>query len=63
MRYFMSKNEKIINLITNKTKQFSITINNDLFDLFKKACEKNNTKPTRLIEIWMIDYLDKHNML
>lgn len=33
----MSKSEKIINLTSNKTKQFSLTLNNELINLFKQA--------------------------
>lgn len=59
----MSKSEKIINLITNKTKQFSLTLNDELIDLFKKACEKNNAKPTRVVEIWMVKYIEENGLL
>ena len=59
----MNKSEKIINLTSNKTKQFALTLNDELINLFKQSCEKNNIKPTKLMEIWMIDYIDKNGLL
>ena len=59
----MNKNEKIIKLTSNKTKQFSVILNNELVKLFKQACEKNNKKQTKLIEIFMLDYIDKNGLL
>ena len=58
-----SKTEKIIDLTRNKTKKTSIMLNNELWDLFRQACKKNNTTPTLCIEKWMINYIDKNGML
>ncbi len=59
----MSKNEKIINLTRNKTKQLSLTLNDELVEKFRKACEINKVKSTQLFELWMIEYLDKNDLL
>ena len=59
----IEKNNKIIALTKNKTKQFSLVLNNRLVELFKKECDKNNKKQTQLIEIWMIYYIDKSGLL
>ena len=59
----MNKSEKIIKLTSNKTKQYSITLNNELIELFKAACKQNNMKPTKLFEIWMINYIEESGLL
>lgn len=53
----------ISKLISNKTKQFTLTLNYTLIEKFKIAAKANNFKPTQLIEIWMIEYLDKNGYL
>ena len=37
--------------------------NDELWQLFKKTCEVNKTKPTWEIEKWMLNYLDNNNVL
>lgn len=59
----MSKSEKILNLTRNKTKQLCLTLNDELIELFKKACDDNKIKATQLFELWMIKYLEKNNLL
>lgn len=58
-----NKNERIIDLTRNKTKKTSIMINEELWDLFKTACAKNNTTPTNKIEKWMINFVDDNGLL
>lgn len=57
------KIDKILDLTRNKTKKTSIMINDELWDLFKTACSKNNTTPTIRIEKWMINYVDENNLI
>ena len=58
-----SKTDKIIDLTRNKTKKTSIMLNDELWELFKLACRKNNTTPTLCIEKWMINYIDKNGLI
>ena len=58
-----SKTDRIIDLTRNKTKKTSIMINDELWDLFKKACAKNSTTPTLKIEKWMVNYVEENKML
>lgn len=59
----INKTAKIIELTKNKTKPFCLVLNNSLVELFKSACKKNNEKQTRLIEIWMIKYIEENDLL
>ena len=59
----MNETEKISELKTNKTKKVAFMFNDELWLLFKKACELNKTKPTWEIEKLMLNYLDKNNLL
>ena len=59
----MASVQKIINLTRSKTRKLTLMLNDELVEQFKCACEKNNTKPTKLFETWIIDYLDKNEML
>ncbi len=58
-----SKTDKIIDLTRNKSKKMSIMINDELWDLFKQACAKNNTTPTSKIEKWMVNYVDENELI
>jgi len=57
------KTDKIIDLTRNKTKKMSLMVNEELWELFKTACAKNNTIPTYKIEKWMINFIDENNLL
>lgn len=59
----MNKTEKISELKTNKTKKVAFMFNDELWQLFKKTCENNQTKATWEVEKWILSYLDKNNML
>ena len=59
----MSKTDKILELTSNKTKRTTLMFNSQLWELFKQACEKDNTKPTPQMEKWILNYLDSKNML
>jgi len=37
--------------------------NPELWELFKTACEKDNTKPTPKMEKWILNYLDEKGLL
>jgi hypothetical protein len=58
-----SKTDKIIDLTKNKTKKTSIMINEELWELFKTACQKNDTTPTLKIEKWLINFVDENGLL
>lgn len=59
----MNKTDKISDLKTNKTHKVAFMFNEDLWQMFKTTCAKNNTKPTWEIEKSILSYLDKNNML
>lgn len=59
----LDKSSKVITLTRNKTRQFSLVLNDKLVELFKLACDKNNVKQTQLIEIWMIKYIEENDLL
>lgn len=59
----MSKTNKILELTSNKTKRTTLMFNSELWELFKKACEEDKTKPTPQIEKWILNYLDNKNLL
>lgn len=58
-----SKTDRIIDLTRNKTKKTSIMLNEELWELFKFACKKNNTTPTAKVEKWMINFVDENNLI
>ncbi len=57
------KTDRIIDLTHNKTKKTSIMVNEELWELFKQACTKNNTTPTSKIEKWMVGFVDENGYL
>ncbi len=57
------KTDRIIDLTRNKTKKMSLMVNDELWDLFKRACKMNNTIPTNKIEKWMVNFVDENNLL
>ncbi|MFI3300303.1 MAG: plasmid partition protein ParG [Candidatus Gastranaerophilales bacterium] len=59
----MNKTEKISELKTSKSRKVSFLFNDELWTLFKKACNNNKTKPTWEVEKWILNYLDKNNLL
>lgn len=59
----MSKTNKILELTSNKTKRTTLMFNLELWQLFKKACEEDKTKPTPQIEKWILNYIDSKNLL
>ncbi|KKP40224.1 MAG: hypothetical protein UR30_C0005G0005 [Candidatus Peregrinibacteria bacterium GW2011_GWC2_33_13] len=59
----MSKTDKILELTSNKTKRTTLMFNPELWELFKTACEKDNTKPTPKMEKWILNYLDEKGLL
>lgn len=58
-----NKTDKIIDLTRNKTKKTSIMLNEELWELFKSACKKNNTTPTLCIEKYIINYIDNNELI
>ncbi len=58
-----NKTDRIIDLTRNKTKKTSIMINEELWDLFKKACNINSTTPTLKIEKWIINFIDENKLI
>lgn len=61
--YMASKTDRIIDLTRNKTKKTSIMLNEELWELFKSACKRNNTTPTAKVEKWMINFVDENNLI
>lgn len=59
----VNKTDRIIDLTRNKTKKTSIMINEELWELFKKACQNNNITPTLKIEKWMVNFVDENDLL
>lgn len=59
----MSKTNKILKLTSNKTKRTTLMFNFELWELFKKACEEDKTRPTPQIEKWILNYIDSKNLL
>lgn len=59
----MTKTDRILELTSNKNKRTTLMFNSELWELFKKACENDKTKPTPSIEKWILNYLDKKNLL
>lgn len=59
----MSKTDKILNLTSNKTKRTTFMFNPELWELFKKACDSDNIKPTPLMERWILNYIEEKGLL
>lgn len=59
----MKSTQTIISLTKNKTRKLTLMLNDELLELFKKSCKKNNIKLTTLIEGWIIDYIDENGFL
>ncbi len=55
--------ETILRLTRKKTMQMAFTLNEELIELFKQACEKNDVKPTQMLESWIIDYIDRNKLI
>lgn len=58
----MNKLEKILKLTANKNRMITLTLNSDLVEMFKIAAEKNKISMTRLIESYIIEYLDANGL-
>ncbi len=59
----MHKFEKVRRLTSCKTKQFTLTLNPELVELFRKSCGKNNINMTNAIETFMVTYIDNNGLL
>lgn len=59
----MDRTQKIIKLTNNKDKKVNLMFNNDLWELFKEACESENLKPTPKLEILILDYIESKGLL
>jgi hypothetical protein len=59
----MIRTEKILKLTSNKTKRTTFMFNDELWDLFLKACKEDKTKPTPQIEKWILHYIDEKGLL
>lgn len=52
-----SKYNAQIKHIQNNYKKFHIDFKNDIFEMFQKACKKNNTTPTTEIKKFVNSYI------
>ena len=59
----MTKTDKILSLTSNKTKRTTLMFNHELWELFKKACDQDKTKPTPQMEKWILHYIDEKGLL
>lgn len=57
--YSMSKAERIIGLLRNKTKRVNWSFNPQLYDMFRRESRKEGKKPIQKIEELIINYLEK----
>lgn len=55
----MSKAERIIGLLRNKTKRVNWSFNPQLYDMFRRESRKEGKKPVQKIEELIINYLEK----
>jgi hypothetical protein len=55
----VSKAEKIIGLLRNKTKRVNWSFNPQLYDMFRRESRKEGKKPIQKIEELIINYLEK----
>lgn len=59
----MKNIEQIRELTSNKDKRVTLMFNNKLWETFRHQCEKENTKPTPMIENLILKYLDEKGIL
>lgn len=59
----MDNSDKIIDLLRNKDRRTSLVFNNELWELFLKACETDNIKPTNKMEKFMIKFIQEKGLL
>ncbi len=50
-------------LTKNKDKRVTMMFNNDLWEMFKNACEQENSKPTPEFEKFMLKFLANKGLL
>jgi hypothetical protein len=55
----VSKAERIIGLLRNKTKRVNWSFNPQLYDMFRRESRKEGKKPIQKIEELIINYLEK----
>ncbi len=58
----MDKVELYKKLTTNKDKKVTLMFTDRLWEAFKGQCEKEQTKPTPMLEILIIKYLESKNV-
>ena len=59
----MESSDKIVDLLKNKDRRTSLVFNNELWELFLKACEMDNIKPTNKMEKFILKYLEEKELL
>lgn len=59
----MNYSDKIVDLLKNKDRRTSLVFNNELWEMFLSACEKEKTKPTQQIEKFILKFLEEKGML
>lgn len=59
----MDKSDRIIDLLKNKDRRTSLVFNNELWELFLTACERENIKPTQQIEKFLIKFIEEKGLL
>ena len=54
---------KIRQLTSNKDKRVTMMFNDELWNMFKKACDEQGTKPTPMFENFILSYLEEKGLL
>ena len=62
--YHRYMNIDLIHRLTkNKDKRVTMMFNNDLWEMFRKACEEDKSKPTQEFERFMLKFLENKGVL
>lgn len=59
----MSNAIRIIKLTNNKDRKVTLMFNDELWELFKSACETENSKITPKLETLIIDFIEEKGLL
>lgn len=59
----MEYSDKIVDLLKNKSRRTSLVFNNELWELFLAACEKDKIKPTQQMEKFILKFIEDKGML
>lgn len=54
----MKKWERMAKLLRNKDRHVHLVVNSELWELFKKLCEKENVSPNQKVSELILNYLE-----